>query len=148
MGDSKQCFTSIQSRKLSATLQTFELCPSMDLVIFGTSAQQSLYRTVSWQKVANVQPLKETLQKTNCCWSPNGRWIAVAHDHKVALYGVEHLANPPDGGFSSNTGPTEAQHSWELSHAVVALTWMHVGRPHPTAWSISEEESENDVSWR
>jgi hypothetical protein len=144
----KQCFTCIQSRKLSAPLQTFELCPSMDLVVFGTSAQQSLFRTVSWQKVANIQPLKETSQKTSCCWSPNGRWIAVAHDNYVSLYGVEPLANPADGGFTSSTGPTEAQHSWETSHPVVSLSWMHVGRRHPTAWKISEEESEEDASWR
>ena len=119
-----------------------------DLVIFGNSLQQSLFRTVSWQKVANLNvPRTETLKNTNCCWSPNGRLIALAHDHHVSLYGVEVLANPPDG-FSSSSGPTEAQHILVTSHPVVSLKWMHVGSPHPSVWDISEEESEADVSWR
>jgi hypothetical protein len=155
----RQCFTSIQSRKLLGGMDSCQLCPSMDLVVFetSTSSQQSLYRTVSWQKVASIQREESASSSNNinasgsncCCWSPNGRWIVVACDSQVSLYGVEPLANPPaGGGFGSSNGPTEAQHSWSLAHPVIGLSWMHVGRPHPTAWKSSEEELEEEVSWR
>jgi hypothetical protein len=157
MAAKKQCFTSIESRKLLGGMESFHLCPSMDLVVFGssTSSTQNLYRTVSWQKVAAInveeaetQPQQQTTTAT--CWSPNGRWIAVARDSLVSLHGVEPLANPPGGASfgSSSSAPTEAQHSWHTQHPVIGLSWSHVGRHHPTAWRASTEEEEDDVFWR
>jgi hypothetical protein len=148
----KQCFTSIQSRKLMGSLESCQLCPSMDLVVYGTSTasqQTSLYRTVSWQKVASITvPTSEQDFSSKTCWSPNGRWIAVATgDSQVSLYGVEPLANPPGGG-SFGSSSTEAQHFWNLSHPIVGFSWAHVGRPHPTAWKSSEAELEEEISWR
>lgn len=156
----KQCFTSIQSRKLLGGLESFHLCPSMDLLVYGTSAarhQQSLYRTMSWQKVASITPTNESASLEDAgaaaqhpavtCWSPSGRWIVVAIDKSISLYGVEPLANPPGGGaFSSEA--TEAQHSWTVDHPVTGLFWAHVGRAHPTAWKIVEDETEEELSWR
>ena len=173
----KQCFTSIQSRKkLMGSLEGFHLCPSMDLVVFGThsvsssssssSHHQNLYRTIHWQKVATItpdpsnetegdMPLVAQQQHTPAvtCWSPSGRWIAVAMDKTVSLYGVEPLANPPGGlsggGFSSDA--TEAQHSWTMEEdrqPVKGLFWAHVGRAHPTAWKTRKEEMEEEISWR
>lgn len=152
----KQCFTSIESRKLLGDMESFQLCPSMDLVVFGasTSPTQNLYRTVSWQKVASINmeesETKKQEQGTSAtCWSPNGRWIAVARDCLVSLHGVEPLANPPGGAnFGNSSGPTEAQHSWYTQHPVLGLAWSHVGRRHPTAWKASTEELEEDVFWR
>jgi hypothetical protein len=156
MATKKQCFTSIESRKLLGGMESFHLCPSMDLVVFGssTSSTQNLYRTVSWQKVAAInveesetQPPQQTTTAT--CWSPNGRWIAVARDSLVSLHGVEPLANPPGGAsFGSSSTPTEAQHSWHTQHPVIGLSWSHVGQHHPTAWRASTEEEEDDVFWR
>lgn len=149
-----QCFASIQSRKLLGSLESCQLCPAMDLVMFGTSTskQQSLYRTVSWQKVASVSASSSSSSESTHCtssWSPNGRWIAVACDSQVSLYGVEALANPT-GGFApaSASASSEAQHSWTVANPIVGLTWMHVGRPHPTAWKLTEDELEEEVSWR
>jgi hypothetical protein len=162
----KQCFTSIQSRKFLGNLESFNLCPSMDLVVYGTSEsihQHNLYRTMSWQKVASITPdtttatiTSETEQEAGAaaaahpavtCWSPSGRWIAVAIDKTVSLYGVEPLANPPGGaGFSNES--TEAQHSWTVDHPVTGLFWAHVGRAHPTAWKTVEDEAEEELSWR
>lgn len=159
-GNKKQCFTSIQSRKLLGGMDSCQLCPSMDLIVFGSSAsQQSLYRTVSWQKVAtiNQDTTASSLESdapdtatvpTTTCWSPDGRWIVVANDSQVSLYGVEPLANPPGGATFTNSGPTEAQHSWKVSHPVIGLSWAHVGRPHPTAWTPSTDEIEENVYWR
>lgn len=144
----KQCFTSIQSRKILGDLESCQLCPSMDLILYGTSTtkQQNLYRTVSWQKVASITSPSESPPCTS--WSPNGRWIAMACDSEVSLYGVEPLANPP-GGFAATTSPaSEAQHKWTVSCPIVGLSWMHVGRPHPTAWDLTDEEREEEISWR
>ena len=146
----KQCFTSIQSRKLLGSLEFFNLCPSMDLVVFGTTAsmhQQKLYRTVSWQKVATITNEMEEAAHAVTCWSPSGRWIAVARDKTVSLYGVEPLANP-SGGTAFSSDATEAQHSWTVDHHVQSLHWAHVGRAHPTAWKIREDEREDEVSWK
>jgi hypothetical protein len=144
----KQCFTSIQSRKLLGGMESCQLCPAMDLVVFGTSTakQQSLYRTVSWQKVASVASSSEAAPCTS--WSPNGRWIAMACDSQVSLYGVEILANPPGGFVPSTSASSEAQHAWTVSNLIIGLSWMHLGRPHPTAWKLTEEELEEEVSWR
>jgi hypothetical protein len=123
----------------------------MDLIVFGSSAhQQSLYRTVSWQKVATINQDSELplSQDEKTCWSPNGRWVTVSYDHQVSLYGVEPLANPSGGVTFTNSGPTEAQHSWHSQHKVIALSWAHVGRLHPTAWKASEDELEDEISWR
>ena len=158
----KQCFTSIQSRKLLGGMESCQLCPSMDLIVFGSSpSQQSLYRTVSWQKVATInqdtassslkkdEPSKaDPTTKTTTCWSPDGRWIVVANDTKISLYGVEPLANPPGGASFNNNGPTEAQLSWDVQSPVIGLSWVHVGRHHPTAWKPSTDEVEDEVYWR
>ncbi|CAJ1968858.1 unnamed protein product [Cylindrotheca closterium] len=154
----KQCFTSIQKKKLLGAIDSFQLCPSMDLVVFGTSSTsaslQNLFRTVSWQKVASIN-LEESEKASNgestsstVCWSPNGRWIAVAKDSQVSLYGVEPLANPPTGtSFSGSSGPSEKNHSWRTQNPVISLYWAHVGRPHATAWKLSLEEEEEQTYW-
>ncbi len=146
----KQCFTSIQSRKLLGNLESFLLCPSMDLVVYETSSsrhQQQMYRTVSWQKVATITNEVEDDVQAVTCWSPSGRWIAVARDKTVSLYGVELLANPPGGAGFSNEA-TEAQHSWTVDYPIKDLFWAHVGRSHPTAWRTCEDEREAELSWR
>lgn len=153
----KQCFTSIQKKKLLGSLNSFQLCPSMDLVVFGTSSTsmslQTLFRTVSWQKVASIN-LEEsetasTDESSTVCWSPNGRWITVAKDSQVSLYGVEPLANPSSvSSFSGNSGPSEKNHSWRTQSPVISLYWAHVGRPHPNAWKLNVEEEEEQTYWR
>ena len=146
----KQCFTSIQSRKLLGHLESCNLCPSMDLVVYSTSANshhQSLYRTLSWQKLATIAPDAEEPQgPCATCWSPSGRWIVVANDTLVSLYGAEPLANPPGGSGFASSG-NEAQYSWKCQAPVQGLSWAHVGRSHPTAWEPREEEEEQETSW-
>eukprot|EP00980_Cylindrotheca_fusiformis_P020235 scaffold7316_cov123-Cylindrotheca_fusiformis.AAC.10 len=156
----KQCFTSIESRKLLGSMDAFHLCPSMDLVVFGSTAlskTHNLFRTVSWQQVALIHNNDvEESSSSKVCWSPNGRWIAVAHDTLVSLYGVEPLANPAAGASfgngnnnnsSSTSSTTEPQHSWHTHYPVIGLSWSHVGRDHPTAWKPSTDEEEEDVFW-
>lgn len=144
----KQCFSSIQSRKLLGGLESCHLCPSMDLIVYTAGSTQNLYRTMSWQKVATLVHEEDLATTTSCCcWSPSGKWIAVANDKLVQLYGVEPLANP---GFSNTeSSSTEAQHSWTVENgSVKGLVWAHVGRAHPTAWRSLERELENEISWR
>jgi WD40 repeat protein len=158
-----QSFSSIQSRRVLGTLEALELCPSMDLCVYHTSTSTDipLYRTISWQRVATIrQDDTDTSSSTTttttttmtdpcsrCCWSPSGRWIAVARERNVHLYGVEPLANPPEG-YSGSNEATAVQHGLESSAVVTGLYWAHVGRAHPTAWNISEDEAEDYLSWR
>ena len=154
----KQCFTSIQKKKLLGAVDSFQLCPSMDLVVFGTSSTsaslQNLFRTVSWQKVASInldesETASISESSSTVCWSPNGRWITVAKDSQISLYGVEPLANPSTGSsFSGSSGPSEKNHSWRTRSPVIGLYWAHVGRPHPTAWKLTLEEEEEQTFWR
>lgn len=152
----KQCFTSIQKKKLLGSVNSFQLCPSMDLVVFSTSTSasvQNLFRTVSWQKVASINLEESENASSNessaICWSPNGRWITVAKGPEVSLFGVEPLANPSTGtSFSGSSGPSEKNHSWKTKSPVINLYWTHVGRPHPTAWKLSLEEEEEQTFWR
>jgi len=146
-----QCFSSIQQRKLPGAIESCRLCPSMDLVLFGTSAssQHNIYRTVSWQKVASINPPEESKGSSPAliCWSPNGEWVALGSQKKMSLYHVEQLANPPSG-MSFGNSATEDQHRLSLSHSVIGVSWVHVGRPHPTAWEPTEDELASQVTWR
>jgi hypothetical protein len=188
-------------RVVGGTVESLNLCPSMDLCVYHTSKNHPssrssaaaaagvdipLYRTISWQKVATIRQdhnddndnvnnddhkdvgsddpphgHEPPTTTTTCCWSPSGRWIAVAMGHKVHLYGVELLANPPEGftgGGGGATATTTVQHSLERrrgqgqggsssSSIVQGLYWAHVGRAHPTAWKMSQEEVEDALSW-
>ena len=129
----RQCFSSIQSRKLWAPScpNTCRLCPSMDLVIFGVQAAQTaaanissdpsaganadarmipaanslwIHRTVSWQRLATL-----TFEKpdgiTRVTWSPDGRNLALASvDHRVLLYDVESLSNQTGSAYGGGAG--------------------------------------------
>jgi hypothetical protein len=111
-----------------------ELCPSMDLVLLDQGGILSIYRTLSWQKVAAILPAtpRETTNKNGTtdkisghssssssstssslcfCWSPNGHWVAVANstpqECQISLYGVENLANPVAGVGGSAAPPSD-----------------------------------------
>lgn len=150
-----QCFTSIQSRKAFGDVDSLQLCPSMDLVLFSMSAtrQQQLHRTVSWNKIATIAPGDDIVGKggrertSTACWSPSGRWIVVAENAKVSLYDVEKVANRPIGSTFGSAN-TEADYMFQTSEPVQSLSWAHVGRRHPDAWIETEEEQEEDVSWQ
>lgn len=157
----QQSFSCIQSRRVLGNLQGLALCPSMDLCIYHTSASADipLYRTMSWERVATIRQEEKDASITHqqqhslssaghCCrWSPSGKWIAVAVQDQVHLYGVEPLANPPEG-YASASEATQVQYSLVVSDSVTGLYWAHVGRAHPTAWNRSENEIEEELSWR
>jgi hypothetical protein len=117
--------------------QLAELCPSMDLVVVeslsssssssSTTSSLVIYRTLSWQRVATINPTTSSTTAPNIatpsvpfaadnsnpklcyCWSPNGQWVAVATSSRsdgegivISLHGVEslHLG----GGGTSGVG--------------------------------------------
>jgi hypothetical protein len=154
-----------------------QLCPSMDLVVLGleqgnhsninnnndnsggqaaavssSSSTLWIHRAISWQKLATL-PFHDH-PATRCVWSPDGRQLAVAvactganNRQQVQLFGVESLSNPPATMGAASTTPN---HILELpeQQEIVGLSWAHVGQPHPTAWTLTEEEREARVSWR
>lgn len=187
----KQCFSSIQSRKLwgPSCPNTCRLCPSMDLAALGiqmppTSSSSSsssenaastattmvtnddvavasslwIHRTVSWQRLATLSFEKhEGISRVT--WSPDGRHLALASLDRVLLYQVESLSNQT-GSYGCAGGETTPNHTLtifskdvgvEKGHPhsrILGLTWAHVGRPHPTAWKLSDDHVEDQISWR
>ena len=188
----RQCFSSIQSRKLWAPSchNTCRLCPSMDLVIFGVQSPQTaaantsssgeqpstgtadsktipaattlwIHRTVSWQRLATL-----TFEKpdgiTRVTWSPDGRHLALASlDHRVMLYDVESLSNQTGSAYGGSAAGEatpnhvinfesggNASYHYEQPKKILGLTWAHVGRPHPKAWKQSQNQVEDEISWR
>jgi hypothetical protein len=172
-GDTPQpCFSSIQSRKFWAPLchEVCQLCPSMDLVVLGLEGNNNhgqavaassstlwIHRAISWQKLATL-PFHDN-PATRCVWSPDGRQLAVAcggganNNHQktkvqVQLFGVESLSNPPATMGATSTTPNHILEFESSEQEIVGLSWAHVGQPHPTAWTLTEEEREAQVSWR
>jgi WD40 repeat protein len=173
-GDTQPCFSSMQSRKFWAPpcSEVCQLCPSMDLVVLGLEGNHTntntnnngqaeaaaaaaastlwIHRAISWQKLATL-PFHDN-PATRCVWSPDGRQLAVAcANNQVQLFGVESLSNPPATMGAASTTPNhvlEFQWPEQQQQQIVGLSWAHVGRPHPTAWTLTEEEREAQVSWR
>jgi hypothetical protein len=129
----------------------------------ASSSTLWIHRAISWQKLATL-PFNDN-PATRCVWSPDGRQLAVAttttacgannnnnnnQHHQVQLFGVESLSNPPATMGAASTTPN---HIIELDYLpeqemIVGLSWAHVGQPHPTAWTRTEEEREAQDSWR
>ena len=156
-----QCFSAIQSRKflllsspscapqsLPVPFQLAALCPSMDLVLVESPTSSSstslvIYRTLSWQRVATINPTTNTNTNTSTststtnsvensttsklcyCWSPNGQWVAVAASSTlgegiISLYGVEnlHLGGGVTGNSSyAGSGPTGSSGPTDAQHS-------------------------------
>jgi uncharacterized membrane protein YgcG len=150
-----------QQQQQSSTLTT-----TNTTTVLPAATSLWIHRTVSWQKLATLTYDKDTeMGATHVCWSPDGRLLAVAlAQSKVILYPVESLSNQGSanggasggagGGFAfGSTGGSDAlsHHTLDLSllsSRIVGLTWAHVGRPHPTAWKLSQDQVEDQVSWR
>lgn len=169
------CFTLIQSRKFRSAPRpsVVQLCPSMDLIVWATTAtaaaassanhKVNIHRSVSWQTVATVTAggADDEVPK-HAVWSPDGKYWAVATEPAssedennsnsssgsttISLYNVETLSNHADAPpFFSFQVVKEGEGD---ESSVLGLSWHHVGRPHPTAWNISEDAVEEQVSWR
>jgi hypothetical protein len=159
--DPKKCFSIIQTKKFWAPLlnPTCKLCPSMDLVVLGMQTPSEpasasslwLHRTVSWQRLStltNFDAKDSEEGVTHFAWSPDGRKFAVAMTTgDVVLYQVEVMVSSP----SSMPGEAGSQGLLCVmpvaEEGIVGLTWMHVGRNHPS-WHLSDAEQEEEVSWR
>lgn len=155
-----------------------KLCPSMDLILVQSSNSSSslvIYRSLSWQKVADVT-LPESLGDATTaegaasssestplsyCWSPNGQCVAVALESRIFLYGVESLVAASGAGAGGGPTSGSSNATWTIDVLgedngqgddvpidVLALHWVHVGKHHPTAASPSVAEEEQEVSWR
>jgi hypothetical protein len=128
-----------------------------------------IHRTVSWQRLATLSFEKhEGISRVT--WSPDGRHLALASSDRVLLYQVESLSNQTGSYGSSSLSGVETtpnhtlkilstkdigvgekghhHHHHSSSGRILGLTWAHVGRPHPTAWKISEDQVEAQISWR
>jgi hypothetical protein len=124
-----------------------------------------IHRTVSWQRLATLSFEKhEGISRVT--WSPDGRHLALASLDRVLLYQVESLSNQTGSYGSSSSGVettpnhtlnvlskdvgVEKGHHHHHHHAsrILGLTWAHVGRPHPTAWKLSDDQVEDQISWR
>ena len=121
----------------------------------SSSSTLWIHRVISWQKLATL-PFPDH-PATRCVWSPDGRQLAVAvacggenhHHQQVQLFGVESLSNPPATMGAASTAPDHILELPEQQHQeIVGLSWAHVGQPHPTAWTLTEEEREAQISWR
>ena len=144
--DVKQCFSSIQSRKLWAPMcpNACILCPSMDLVVLGVqttprstgdskgAAENTagfpaanclwIHRTMSWQKLASLTFEKAEAIK-QATWSPDGRFLALASlNGNVMLYQVESLSNQMGASYGGGgaSGGIDPHHTISLSSSGVS----------------------------
>jgi hypothetical protein len=140
-----------QQSHASSTIFPFQLaalCPSMDLILVespnsSSSTSLVIYRTLSWQRVATINPNTNTSSTTSTstststttsvenstyklcyCWSPNGQWVAVAASTRdegvISLYGVEnlHLGGGSTGNSSyAGSGPTGSSGPTDAQHS-------------------------------
>ena len=149
MADTCQSFSILQSRKFllpatkgasdvdvnetkrSTLSRLAKLCPSMDLILVQSSNSSSslvIYRSLSWQKVADIT-LPESLGDTtegvgssssssknplSYCWSPNGQCTAVAHDSSIFLYGVESLVTASGAGAGGGATSGSSNATWTI----------------------------------
>lgn len=175
----RQSFSILQSRKFlipasrgdvpeetkRGILRRFaKLCPSMDLILIrstnvtsSSSPSLVIYRSLSWQKVADIflpeSSPGDSEDALSYCWSPNGQCVAVAQEYSVSLYGVESLvtasgASGTSSGSSNATWTIALGDGGESDPDCLALHWVHVGKNHPMATSPSAVEEEREVSWR
>ena len=77
----------------------------------------------------------------------------------IALYPIEALSNTNSnasngggGGEGTLSSTMTPHHTFQLqdteSSCVQSLHWSHVGRPHPKAWKLSQDQSEEEISWK
>ena len=126
----------VEESKRGALRRLAKLCPSMDLIIVQSTNSSStlvIYRTLSWQKVANIA-LSESLGDAteggggaggpgsngqgnaplSYCWSPNGQCVAVALESSVFLYGVESLVTASGAGSGGGTTGGSTNATWTI----------------------------------
>ena len=113
-----------------------------------------IHRILSWQKLTAFT-LKDAA--TFVAWSPDGRQVAMAQTtNQVSLYQVEALSKQ-NGTTAAATTTTTAHsdmdgtpphHTFTVDYPVTNLSWVHVGRPHPTAWNATQNQIEQELSWR
>lgn len=164
--DIKRCFTPIPSRRFMAPIvdATLQLCPSMDLMVFGLANSNAaaagssmlwLHRTVSGQKLATLsssidEDEEEPAAMTHACWRPDGRLLALMDTQgHLRLYNIEDmLASDATPSSLSDTSMQPGLVSTLKLHssAVTGVVWAHMGRPHP-AWPQSDDELEQEASW-
>ncbi|VEU37481.1 unnamed protein product [Pseudo-nitzschia multistriata] len=154
----RQSFSLLQSRKFlaagsrgendtsvgterSVLRSATKLCPSMDLILVKSANSSSsslspslvIYRSLSWQKVADVVLPESSLGASaeavgggsnpggsdkgslSYCWSPNGQCIAVAQDSSVSLYRVESLVTASGAGGGGGTASGSSSATWTIS---------------------------------
>ncbi|KAG7362821.1 anaphase-promoting complex, cyclosome, subunit 4 [Nitzschia inconspicua] len=132
-----------------------------------------ILNTIDRREVATLQlpasPSEgESVQILSFAWSPNGQSVAVITTcrHSTTQQQQQQQVNKINSPnnttkqqqcqvslfhiLAAQAGgePLEPYHSFTISGTVQNATWCMVGKDHPSRWSYSCEEEEQEIAWR